>query len=100
MSKNSKKEIFVRICPRCGSKKVENKAMVSNMGQFYACKSCGFGGSLFPEIPKKYADKMKDRSMRYSTTLAPTKKPLSIPLFLFYLVTSTIIIVSLIILSR
>ena len=91
MLKNSKKEKFIRVCPRCGSKNVENEVIFSRMGQFYVCKHCGFGGSLFPEIPKKFADKMKERPTRYSATLAPTKKPLSIPLLLILLVISIIL---------
>jgi hypothetical protein len=55
--KNSKKEKFVRICPRCNSKNVELASMKG--GRYYLCKSCGFGGSLFPELPRRFADNMK-----------------------------------------
>jgi len=99
MLKNLKKEKLVRICPRCGSKNVEKEVLLSNVAQFYVCRSCGFGGSLFPEVQMKYARKIKETPTKYTTILAPTKKPLSIPLIVFALVMATIICILLIIFS-
>lgn len=100
MPKNSKREKLIRICPKCGSKNVENELIFSRMGQFYVCKSCGFGGSLFPEIPMRYAKKIKEMPVRYSATLAPTKKPLSVPLILLFIMVSACIFILLIALGR
>ena len=100
MPKHSKKEKFIKVCPRCGSKNVENELIFSRMGQFYVCKSCGFGGSLFPEISMNYAKKLKEMPIKYSTILAPTKKPLSIPLVLFFMLVSICIFILLIAFGR
>ena len=64
MPKKSKKKIFVRICPRCGSNKVENEIKVYRMGQFYVCNNCNFRGVLFPELSKKLADRIKERHIK------------------------------------
>jgi len=95
MLKNSKKKIFVRICPRCGSKNVENEVKAFRMGQFYVCNTCGFRGSLFPEISKKWADKIKIRDVyiHKSKTSRLTISPV-----LFYLAIIIIIILLVIVL--
>jgi len=101
MPKSSKKkEILVRVCPKCGSKNVDIDVGTYNIAPFYVCKSCGFGSPLFPEISMKEARKLKERPINYSPILTPTKKPVSIPIILFYLFTGAIIMIILIILGR
>ena len=95
-----KKEVLVRICPKCGSRNVERGAGGRAMSPYYVCKSCGFAGTLFPEIRLKDAKKMEETAAKYSSLLAPTKKPISIPLILFFILLSTIIFIALIILGR
>ena len=101
MSKPSKnKEKFVRVCPKCESKNVDIDPVIGNIAPFYICKSCGFGGPLFPEVSLKESKKIEEKAIKYSPIFSPTKKPLSIPLLIIPLVIMIIIIILLIFLGR
>lgn len=52
----------VRICPRCNSPKIEldRRAWIQAAAlKAYACRNCGFGGYLFPEIEVKNLNELK-----------------------------------------
>jgi len=96
----SKREKLIRVCPKCGSKNVDRDVGTYDIAPFYVCKSCGYGSSLFPEISIKEAKKLKEKPIKYSPILTPTKKPVSVPLILFSLVFAIITMLILIILGQ
>ncbi len=96
-AKSPKRQKLVKICPKCGSKNVEYTGTLSNK-RFFLCKSCGFASSNFPDIPQKFADRIKENP--YLASLKQPKGPFPINVFLIYLLVAIIIIIILIISSR
>ena len=54
---------YIRICPKCQSKEVTQRGMISGRvyNQDYVCQSCGFQGPLFPEVKRSAAKKLPDK---------------------------------------
>ncbi|MCX6815874.1 MAG: hypothetical protein NT120_03410 [Candidatus Aenigmarchaeota archaeon] len=49
----TRKEKWVRVCPKCNSKDVFLSIAGIIGGSQYKCGKCGFTGVVFPEISKK-----------------------------------------------
>ena len=67
------RERFVKICPKCGSKEVANRGMISRtaLSPDYVCQSCGFQGPLFPEIKAEEAKKIPDKPRDFTPSQLP-----------------------------
>jgi predicted RNA-binding Zn-ribbon protein involved in translation (DUF1610 family) len=74
-SKKKSKEIFVRICPRCGSKDVTMEFTRQTWLNFFVCQSCGFRSVIFPEVSREEAKKLPKRKVNYYPWLVPTENP-------------------------
>jgi predicted RNA-binding Zn-ribbon protein involved in translation (DUF1610 family) len=63
MSKKSKKrEIFVKVCPRCGSTRVARTFGRRYISSYFFCQDCNFEGPLFPEISTRELKKLPKMS--------------------------------------
>ncbi len=52
-----RKKNYIKIFPRCGSRKIDHRGMISRKAysNAYVCLSCGFQSPLFPEISEENA---------------------------------------------
>ena len=68
-----KKERWVRICPKCGSKDVEARGMVWDLAysQTWVCRTCGFQGSLFPEVKEDEALNIPEKLPKFNPSRMP-----------------------------
>ena len=73
--KKDENEIYVKICPRCGSASIKtdfSNPVVWAYGTApkYKCGKCGYMGMLFPELPqnklKPYLDKLNRQEFKAS----------------------------------
>ena len=69
-----KKEMFVRICPRCGSTRTIRTFSNKYISYYYFCQDCNFESPLFPEISSKELKKLPEMSPapRYLMWRRPT----------------------------
>ncbi|MBW2990768.1 hypothetical protein KY348_03620 [Candidatus Woesearchaeota archaeon] len=68
---------WVKICPKCKSKKVKSRGMVGfgrwqALSPNFVCQTCGFQGPLFPEIPPEEAAKLPDQPINFNPSFQPT----------------------------
>jgi predicted RNA-binding Zn-ribbon protein involved in translation (DUF1610 family) len=73
MKQKNKKVDFIKVCPKCGSKKVTQRGMISRKAysQNYVCLSCGFQSPLFPEISRREAKKLPDKPQKFISSRLP-----------------------------
>jgi predicted RNA-binding Zn-ribbon protein involved in translation (DUF1610 family) len=69
----NKRGDFVKVCPKCGSKKVTQRGMVSRnaYSQNYVCLACGFQSPLFPEISREEAKILPDKKQKFISSRLP-----------------------------
>ncbi|MBD3389206.1 MAG: hypothetical protein GF416_08935 [Candidatus Altiarchaeales archaeon] len=72
---DGEKEVWVKVCPMCGSKEVTSRGMISRraLSPNFICKSCGFQSPLFPELPLEEAGKIPDQP----SVLVPSRAPIA-----------------------
>lgn len=80
MAKKLKKprEIFVRICPKCKSTKVKSRGMIFGraFSQNFVCLSCGFQGSIFPEVKLEELNKYNPTPGQEPVDINPSTQPI------------------------
>jgi hypothetical protein len=52
------KEIFIKICPRCGSTRISRTFGRRYVSPYFFCQDCNFEGPLFPETNSKELKKL------------------------------------------
>jgi predicted RNA-binding Zn-ribbon protein involved in translation (DUF1610 family) len=60
--KSNKREIFVKVCPRCGSTRITRTFGKNYISAYFFCQDCNFEGPLFPEISTKELKKLPEMS--------------------------------------
>ena len=68
-----KKIIWVKICPRCNSREIEPRGMISKeaYSSDWVCMSCGFQGPTFPEIDYREAKKLPIKRIKFVPSQMP-----------------------------
>jgi hypothetical protein len=99
MKKSSKKENFIKICPRCGSIYVTREFTRNTWLNFYVCQTCGYRSVLFPEVKREEAKKLPKRKVNYYPWRVPTENPEIIGFPYAWLVLTILFILVIIILS-
>ncbi len=56
--KSKKREIFVKVCPRCGSTRITRTFGRRYISSYFFCQDCNFEGPLFPEISTRELKKL------------------------------------------
>lgn len=60
------KENWTRICPRCKSREVKERGMISKIySNDWVCLTCGWQGPTFPEIRKRYAEELPEQKKQF-----------------------------------
>lgn len=68
-----RKKELIRICPKCGSKEVTVRGMISRhaYSQNYICLTCGFQSPLFPKVSREEAEKLLDKPRKFVPSRLP-----------------------------
>ena len=67
------KDRWVKVCPKCGSKEITNRGMISSraLSPNYVCQSCGHQSPLFPEIKAEEAKAIPDMPRKFTPSQLP-----------------------------
>jgi len=67
------KKSWVKICPQCKSKNVDQRGMISSKAYSnnYVCLTCGFQSPMFPEISPEDAMKLPDKPKKFMPSRLP-----------------------------
>ncbi|MBN1157315.1 hypothetical protein JXA85_06850 [Candidatus Woesearchaeota archaeon] len=68
-----KKRTWIRLCPKCMSKKVDRRGMISEKAYSnnWVCLSCGYQSPLFPEVQMDEAGKYPPQPKRFMSSRLP-----------------------------
>jgi len=73
----SKREVWVKICPKCKSLDVTSRGAISRqaLSPDWICRNCGYQAGTFPEFRLEDAEKIALREDESKRRLVPSRMP-------------------------